>query len=108
MTTRNVWLAGGERGDEINEELKENISVDGLLLTRASKWSLGETNIRALRLSAVGMLTSLSLKMDRSPFDLTSTRHRSSAARFSCNLSAAIVLMLSAVLVTENRSVQYV
>ena len=78
------------------------------LFTSASKWSLGETKIRPFRLRAVGMLTSLSLNTARSPLDRTSTRHRSSGALFSCNLSAASVLMLSAVLVTGKRSVQYV
>lgn len=79
-----------------------------LLFTRASKWSFGETKILPLRLSAVGMLTSLSLNTDRSPFERTSTRHRSSGARFNCNLSAAKVFILSAVLVTAKRKVQYV
>lgn len=75
-------------------------------LTNASKCSFGATKMRPFRQSAVGTLTSWSLKTVRSPFDLISTSWRSSVARFNFSLSAAQALMTSAVVHIGNRSVQ--
>lgn len=78
------------------------------LLTKASIWSLGDTNIRAFRHNAVATLTSKSLNIVRSPFDFTSTSTKSAGFRFNCSFSAAHDLITSAVVISGKRSVQYV
>lgn len=82
--------------------------VKQIFLTRASIWSFDDTNIRAFKYKADGILTSWSLYIVRSPFDFTSTNTKSSICRFICSLSAALAFIISAVVLIGKRNVQYV